>query len=213
MVSKFFLFEDFNLSKVPPQFWKDLDDVASLLAKNGNFWPYWDLKKKYPEVMNEDEGDVSDNFLVRLHNRNIVTKRINFAQWLYLTLKSWDDFYSFLAKQQEAPSSFSEWYKNGTITAYRGSTGPLLPLGKNDYKSFTLSEEMAVRFTQPGWSSPRGAWKDVNEQNGFVGKVTVRVANVHFFNHEGYEYEVILKGPLDYDEVVEVKKGKILRRA
>lgn len=212
-MSKFLLFEAFNLSKIPSEFWKDLDETAAKLAENGNFYPYWDLKKKYPDVMNEREGKISDDFLVRLHNRNVITKRINFAQWLYLALKSWREFHRVLSKAGEAPSSFSDWYLNGTLIAYRGSIAPLEPLSRNVYKSFTLSEEMAIRFTQPGWSSPRGAWRDEKEQNGYVGKATVKVSDVHFFNNEGHEYEVILKGPLEYDEVFRVEKGKILKRA
>lgn len=212
-MNRFFLFEDFKLNQIPENFWKDLDDTVSELSANRNFYPYWNLKKKYPEIMNEDEGKISDDFLVRLHNRNIITKRINFAQWLYLALKSWNEFQKFLSKEGEEISSFSEWYKNGTVSAYRGSTNLLFPLGKNDYKSFTLSKDIAIRFTQPGWSSPKGAWKDENAQNGYVGKVDVKVSDIHFFNNEGHEYEVILRGPLEYDEVFEIKKGIIQKRA
>lgn len=117
--------------------------------------------------------------------------------------------YKFFDSQGNAPKSFSEWYLNGSIKLYRGSTREQRPLEKNEYTSFSLSKEMAIRFTQPGWSAPRGAWRDVKAQNGTLVEIEIPVKSVHFFNNEGRELEAAVKGPIEFTRVYTIEKGKL----
>jgi hypothetical protein len=123
-------------------------------------------------------------------------------------MSAWREMYKVVDKQT---LSFSEWYLNGLIKLYRGTQSIPSPLEKNEFKSFTVDKEMAIKFTQPGWSTPKGSWVYEKQRNGYVAEVEIPVKSVHFFNNVGHEMEAIVKGPVEFSNVYVVKAGKIAK--
>jgi hypothetical protein len=214
-------------------FWHEINRIARILVKDRNFHSFWDLREKYPDFVRIAQK-FHDDYLIPLHNRNVVKKNISTDLKIYMYLRELSGGLSnakTLLKSVSEYPSFEDWFNNATIKVYRGvpksynKPSGLKDLDKmareNDarklaenaniadgqYKSFTLNIETAVKFTQSNWTS-RG-WIDKNSRNGWIFAGTIKVSDIHIFSNVGYEEECVIKGPFECTEVYDVVNGEV----
>jgi hypothetical protein len=124
----------------------------------------------------------------------------------------WRDISNFLKKEYNIiPSDPLNFIKTKPINVYRGVSSNryenLEYLGENKFKSFSLSKEIALAFTQSGraW----GEWKNENERNGFIIETEILLKDVYIYIETGGEHECIVRGELEYKKIHIVKNGEI----
>lgn len=195
------------------QFWQDVDKTVEKLIEDNNFIHFWDLQKKYPDIL-EGADDAHDRVLIPLHNSNRILKRIKFGEWIWM----WLIFIRYIKDiYDDKGKGFYWWINNVSVKLYRGlysyyDEDTMLEdlqygLEKNEYKSFTFDKDMAKRFTQSGWGS--GAWVDERHRNGIIYEVEILPKNIHIVTNEQGEKEAVLNGPLNFDKYYIVSNNNI----
>jgi len=187
----------------------DLEGLARDMRKSSDFYGYWEFAKKHPTLAVSDRDDNAYSMVfVKLSNHGVVTRRIPYAWRLRMFIEMWRDIFNETRLEDlraGMPKSFMRWL-DSNVNLYKGvaKDGPV-PSG--DFVSMSLSMEMAIRFTQPGWV--QRAWGNESARNGKMYKMTVRVADAWIYNQAGGEYEVVVRTPKKFDAVKTVVAGKI----
>lgn len=195
------------------QFWQDVDETVQKLVQDGNFMPFWDLQKKYPDIL-EGAEEAHDRILIPLHNSNRILKRIKFGEWIWMWLSFIRDIKD---KYDDKGNGFYWWINNVPVKLYRGvysyyDESEMLEdlqygLEKNEYKSFNFDKDIARRFTQSGWVG--GSWVNEEQRNGFIYEVEILPKDIHIVTNQQHEQEAVLKGPLNFENYYIVSNGNI----
>lgn len=208
-------FLNFIKESVDTEFdWDTINNIANELIKHDTDKSVLFDYLYSNEEAEEADDNINDNILPKLYNDNIITKNINDLERIIMCLyflQNITDIDNIINKY----GTFEKWYKNAQITVYRGipiqnwdeSQGEIK---RNEYKSFTLSYDTALAFTQYGWSDLNNTEINLSERNGVVLKLDVPINKIHIFNNVGYELEIIVKGPLTCYEIEEVEKNKVI---
>ncbi len=194
--------------------WEIINNIANELIKHDT-----DKSALFDYLYSNEEAEeaddnINDNILPKLYNDNIITKNITDLEKIIMCLyfiQNIPDIDKIINKY----GTFEKWYKNAQITVYRGipiqnwyeSQGEINP---NEFKSFTLSYDTALTFTQYGWSDLNNTEINLSERNGVVLKLDVPIHKIHIFNNVGYELEIIVKGPLTCYEIEEIENNKVI---
>jgi len=220
---KDFIFESaIDNIKKNTQFLDDLNICVNEMLNENNFYAFWNLQKKYPDILKKEEFDKSGDYQADLHNKNKIPKRITFVQSLKFWLNGIRDINKNICKIEP---NFTDWFFNQEIELYRGfpvsqtykngnwihadETRESLIESETKYKSFTMKFGTAINFTQESWLS-RG-WIDIKERNGWIIKTKIKPCDVHMFSNEGNEYECILKQPIKYTGYFRIENAETIK--
>jgi len=179
-----------------------LNEVGEHVKSSGNFSKVRLLADNFPnEVNSKDFEEVHNKLLVPLSNRGVVKRRVSISQYIWMMF--------LLYRQLKPVEFFTDWINKGVIEVYRGSSNPPpKELQKGQFLSFTLSSNYALRFLQPDWV--HGGWRDFESTiEGYLITTTVPIKNIHIFNDAQGEQEVVIKGPIIFNNIEKVKvKGR-----
>ncbi len=197
-----------------PKFVALANKVADTMRKSSDFKAYWHLADAFPEFAAGDEDSTDlNNAVVRLSNHGIIPKRVNNKWKVRMLFEMWRDMHNNV-ELTSPKGAFDRWVNDGKITVYRGvpfnkfSKGASTELAANMFGDFSLDRNIAIKFTQTNWAT--GAWRDEDDRNGYIYVATVTPRDIWMYNVEGSEYEVIVKGPVRYDDALRVVKAKIV---
>ena len=206
------------LQNAGKDFWDECDNVFKGMQNSTAFGPVWDLVELFPRQFDKKEiDDLHDRVMVVLVNKNKIVKRIDpgCRIFMILTLASeiFKNAHLIHLRDNLKGITFKHWYDNGTVNIFRGvskmddehSTDPPTGLSDSEYRSFSLTEDYAKRFTQASYGNKKIINKD--NQNGWICKMSVKIQDIHIFCNLGGEDEVVVKGPRNYVEVKKIRKG------
>lgn len=189
----------FESVKIP---WDFLTELMNHVKGTRNWYRVWELEgyKGFENI-----GDIHDKVYVKLHNSNIVRKRVKLQWKLVMMLNMIQDMYAGKDNKNDTLNldkykSFKEWYYNSIIKIYRG-----IPMGYDDldisdidtsegtnlFKSFSLNKKTAIKFTDNRWAYGTFTGGDTSERNGYILETEIRPCDIHIFNNEGHEFEII----------------------
>ena len=216
---------NFDKLKKNINFLEDLNNCAKEISKeNGQFSSFWDVMKKYPDILKREEIRKAGDFEANLHNKNKIPKKITITQSLYLWMKEIDE----IEKKLGTIENFTDWFFNKEIELYRGfpsskyytksgiwkshdekETRESLIESESEYKSFSMKLDTAINFTQSDWVDK--GWKNDKERNGWIVKTKIKPCDVHMFNNAGHEFECILKHPVKYIGYLKIIEAKVTK--
>jgi len=212
------MIRSFESYKYEGDFRKDVNHYFDWMVNEGKytlgkFQALWDLAKKYPDKLLNmaEKGKFYDRILVPLHNSGIrpklkdVNEKITMFSYLYEA----DDLGEYYNKIGKPIKNFMEWYET-PLEMYRGvpERTTIESLKKDELSSYSLNMDKAINFTQSGWvHSDR---KNDEERNGSMLVINIKPKDTVIFNNVSNEFEVIVKGPLEYSKILKVKKGDVV---
>lgn len=224
--------------KVSDEFWNDINDIAKVVIAKKTFGDFWHLRDKYPDFIERCQN-FGDNFVVPLHNKNIIKKNIKLEDKIFMYIRETVGYGAakhLLSSMSEYPD-FKTWFENATLTIYRG-----IPASYNFYEKETdpakiakyakqlkedddrkIAENMQIeanRFksytlnleTAIKFTQPgwaSRAWIDVKARRGWVFEGKIKPCDVHIFQNEGGEEECVIKGPFECTTYHNVANGKV----
>ena len=217
------LYESFSIIN-NHSFWKKIDEWVSSYLKNPR------TSNPAHLLLNDDSffskkrksriERIEDDIFANLSNKGIVMQGLNEQERLYFLLLHINHLNNSLKNSgQHEIKVFSEWYNNSKITIYRGDSLKKQYTGKkwisksikmehDAYSFWTLDEEEAIKYTQPGWNM--FAFRDENHRNGYLLKAQISAKDIYLFNPEAGEDEIIPFKKVIADEIIYVKDGKIV---
>lgn len=225
--------------KLSNDFWNDMNRVFKKMLQDKNFAEFWTLEDKYPKFVNAYQN-FSDKFIVPLHNRNVVKKRISLNEKIIMYLKaaigSWGKPENLLNSIAKYPD-LKTWYENAEFTVYRGipaykeydeNATDVDKMWKVNFDSARNLEKIKENMSfETGYRSftldiktaikftqanwaGRG-WINEKERNGFIFEGKIKVSDVHIFQNEGGEEECVISAPFKCNKYHLVKYGKIMK--
>lgn len=195
--------------------WDIFNDIANELIKHDTDKSALFDYLQSNEVAEEADDNINDNILPKLYNDNIIIKDITDLEKIIMCLyfiQNIPDIDNIIKKY----GTFEKWYKNAQITVYRGI--PIenwdesqCEITENVFKSFSTSYDIALMFTQYGVNNIDSPYiRNKYKRNGVILKLDVPINKIHIFNNIGYEFEIVVKGPLTCYELEELTKGEII---
>lgn len=199
-------------------FWEECNTVFKNIQNSADFGPIWDLVELFPRQFDSKEiDDLHDRVLVVLYDKNKIVKRIDPGCKIFMILSMAREIFKNVhlihLRDNLKGLTFKQWYENGTVDIFRGvskmndehSLNPPSGLSESEYRSFSLTEDYAKRFTQASYGNQKITNKE--SQNGWVCKMNVKIQDIHIFCDLNGEDEVVVKGPRNYTEVKKIRKG------
>ena len=210
-------YKKFSFTQTLPAFTREfkdgLDKVLSGIIRSGHSDrnSLVTFAEKWPQYLPDEKERlwIRKKVEIQQHNAGVTKALVSDRHRFFLLVWYFQEIVDLMRKKfGEEPKLFFDWYDNYDMELYRGTRGkPISMTVKGG--SFSMDEQVAVRFTQSEWLA--FSMENKKDRNGFVSVTVVKPRDILCFTNIGKEFEAILPSPVRLDAVFAVERGEFLQ--